>query len=315
MGGSVKNHLLSEPVHTDTDEKWERATVLIGRNARNHISRLEISVTAMHAVGVTEHIALEEDMTRIESIFVRHRNALWIRGSFTGMFTDYYIHLMEQKIRHNPELDMMLKEHLVMLSLYLTTRPWAETTGWTVNLRAPRVNLFATGGCTQESITGRLFTEDVREPDRNYFYSQTTSPHQKEPRLSTMEMETRNPLQWFEEFYHQSEQRPGRAFHMGDDDYAVVVAQPDCDLEWLASLDVEAVKQLEQTEEVKLLEVRKLRFFCGCDLLKIMPLLASWRNRMDDLFGEQEVIQVQCPRCAAVYPVSREMVLAFQEND
>jgi hypothetical protein len=50
-------------------------------------------------------------------------------------------------------------------------------------------------------------------------------------------------------------------------------------------------------------------------LLKIMPLLASWRNRLDDLFGEQEVIQVQCPRCAAVYPVSREMVLAFQEND
>jgi molecular chaperone Hsp33 len=102
---------------------------------------------------------------------------------------------------------------------------------------------------------------------------------------------------------------------MGDDDYAVVVAQPDCDLDWLASLDVEAVKQLEKTEEVKLLEVRKVRFFCGCDLLKILPLLASWRNRMDDLFGEQEVIQVQCPRCAAVYPVSREMVLAFQAND
>jgi molecular chaperone Hsp33 len=269
----------------------------------------------MHAARVTEHLALEEDMTRIESIFVRHRNALWIRASFTGLFTDYYIHLMEQKIRHNPELDMMLKEHIAMLSLYLVTRPWAETTGWTVNLRAPRVNLFATGGCTQESITGRLFTEDVREPDRNYFYSQTTDPYQKEPRLSTMEMESRNPLLWFEQFYHQSEQRPGRAFHMGDDDYAVVVAQPDCDLDWLASLDVEAVKQLEQTEEVKLLEVRKLRFFCGCDLMKIMPLLASWRNRLDDLFGEQEVIQVQCPRCAAVYPVSREMVLAFQAND
>ena len=284
-------------------------------NAGTDISRLEIPMAAMHAVGVTEHIALEEDMTRIESIFVRHRNALWIRASFTGLFTDYYIHLMEQNIRHNPELDMMLKEHIAMLSLYLVTRPWAETTGWTVNLRAPRVNLFATGGCTQESITGRLFTEDVREPDRNYFYSQTTSSHQKEPRLSTMEMDNRNPLHWFEEFYHQSEQRPGRAFHMGDDDYAVVVAQPDCDLEWLASLDVAAVQELEQSEEVKLLEVRKLRFFCGCNLMKILPLLASWRNRLDDLFGEQEVIQVQCPRCAAVYPVSREMVLAFQEND
>jgi molecular chaperone Hsp33 len=155
----------------------------------------------------------------------------------------------------------------------------------------------------------------VREPDRNYFYSQTTDPYQKEPRLSTMEMEGRNPLLWFEQFYHQSEQRPGRAFHMGDDDYAVVVAQPDCDLDWLASLDVDAVQNLEQTEEVKLLEVRHLKFACGCDLNKILPLLASWRNRLDDLFGELEVIQVQCPRCAAVYPVSRDMVSSFQANE
>ena len=280
------------------------------------ISHLDISTFHVHDWAVImDGEIMEEEFTRLESVFVRHRNALWIRASFTGMFTDYYIHLMEQKIRHNPELDMMLKEHIAMLSLYLVTRPWAETTGWTVNLRAPRVNLFATGGTTQEAITGRLFTEDVREPDRNYFYSQTTSNYQKEPRLSTMEMDSRNPLQWFEQFYHQSEQRPGRAFHMGDDDYAVVVAQPDCDLEWLESLDVDAVKRLEQEEEVKLLEVRKLRFFCGCDLNKILPLLASWRDRLDDLFGEQEVIKVQCPRCAATYPVSREMVSAFQSNE
>jgi molecular chaperone Hsp33 len=258
---------------------------------------------------------IEEDFTRLESVFVRHRNALWVRASFTGLFTDYYIHLMEQKIRHNPDLDLMLKEHLVMLSLYLTTRPWAETTGWTVNLRAPRVNLFAAGGCTQESIIGRLFTEDVREPDRNYFYSQTTTPNGKAPRVSSMEMPTRNPLEWFEEFYHQSEQRLGRAFHMGDDDYAIVVAQPDCDLDWLAALDVEAVKNMERDEETKLLEVRRVRFHCGCNLLKIMPLLSSWHDRLDDLFGELEVINVQCPRCAAVYAVSREMVVEFQRKN
>jgi molecular chaperone Hsp33 len=256
----------------------------------------------------------EEDYTRIESVFVRHRNALMIRASFTGLFTDYYIHLMDHQIRHHPELDLMLKEHLAMLSLYLTTRPWAETTGWTVNLRAPRVNLFAAGGCTQEAIVGRLFTEDVREPDRNFFYSQTTSPHQKEPRLSTMEMESRMPLDWFEAFYQQSEQRPGRAFHMGDDDYTVVVAQPDCDLDWLAGLDVDAVRQIEQTEEVKLLEVRRLRFFCGCDLGKILPLLSTWKNRLEVLFGDQQEINVQCPRCAAVYPVTRSMVSDFQDD-
>jgi molecular chaperone Hsp33 len=85
-------------------------------------------------------------------------------------------------------------------------------------------------------------------------------------------------------------------------------------LDWLASLDVDAVRQIEQTEECKLLEVRRLRFFCGCDLNKILPLLSSWKNRLDVLFGEDETIKVQCPRCAAVYPVTREMVRDFQED-
>jgi molecular chaperone Hsp33 len=101
---------------------------------------------------------------------------------------------------------------------------------------------------------------------------------------------------------------------MGDDDYTVVVAQPDCDLDWLASLNVDAVRNIEQNEEVKLLEVRRLRFFCGCDLKKILPLLSSWKNRLDVLFEGEERIKVQCPRCAAVYPVTREMVSDFQED-
>lgn len=266
-----------------------------------------------HTVAVVMESEGEyEEFTRLEAIFVRHRNALWVRGSFTGMFTDYYIHLMEQKVRHKPELDLMLKELLVMLSLYLTTRPWAETTAWTVNLRAPLVNVFATGGCLDESITGRLFTEDVREPDRNFFYSQTTAPKWDTSRLSSMEMTSRNPLDWFESFYHQSEQRPGRAFHMGGDDYSVLVAQPDCDLDWFHGLDLDALKNIESCEETMLLEVRRIRFHCGCNLAKILPLLASWHKRMDELFGEQDEISVQCPRCAANYRVSRSMIAEFQ---
>ncbi len=35
-----------------------------------------------------------EDFTTIESIFVRHRNALLLRGQFTPIYTDYYLHLM-----------------------------------------------------------------------------------------------------------------------------------------------------------------------------------------------------------------------------
>ncbi|MFN5868909.1 MAG: disulfide bond chaperone, partial [Akkermansiaceae bacterium] len=82
-----------------------------------------------------------EDFTKIESIFVRHRNCLMLRGQFTDIYTDYYLHLMEHSIRYPEELDAMLKDALAVLTLHLTARPWSETIAWTVNLRAPRINL------------------------------------------------------------------------------------------------------------------------------------------------------------------------------
>ncbi len=252
--------------------------------------------------------------TRMESIFVRHRNALLVRADFSQLFIDYYIHLMEQKIRHSSELDSMLKEHIAMLALHLVARPWAETVAWTANLRAPRVNVFASGGSTEESITGRLFTEDVREPDRHYFYSQTITPQLAQPRTSTLEVTGRDPLRWLEQYYLQSEQRPGRAFHLEGDSYALLAAQPGCDLEWFHSVQVETIREIEQVEETKLLETRRLRFHCGCNLERILPILGSWRHRLDDLFGESDEIQIHCPRCAAHYMVTRDM-LASEESE
>lgn len=249
-----------------------------------------------------------EDFTKIESIFVRHRNALVLRGQFTPIYTDYYLHLMQHGIRHAAELDQMLKDALAMLTLHLVARPWAETVAWTVNLRAPRVNLFVTGGSTQESITGRIFTEDVREPDRNFFYSQTTAPDQHEPRTSTLEVDDKDPVTWISQFYDQSEQRPARAFRLEDENFVLVAAQPDCDMEWFDGLTEESIAAIDTTEETKVLETRRFRFHCGCTLERILPVLGGWKDRLDELFEDADVIKIQCPRCAAKYQVTRDML-------
>lgn len=251
---------------------------------------------------------IQEEFTKVESIFIRHRNALMIRGQFTPIYTDYYLHLMQHGIRHAADLDQMLKDALAMLTLHLTARPWAETIAWTVNLRAPRINLFVTGGSVTESITGRIFTEDVREPDRNFFYSQTTTVQGGEPRLSTLEVDDRDPVHWISQYYDQSEQRPARAFRLDDENFVLIAAQPDCDMEWFEALDEDAVAVIEQTEETNALESRLFRFHCGCTIEKILPILGSWRERPDDLFEESDHIILQCPRCAARYTVTRDMI-------
>lgn len=250
-----------------------------------------------------------EEYTEFESIFVRHRNALLVRGQFTSIYTDYYLHLMQHNIRPPADLDQMLKDMLAMLTLHLIARPWAETIAWTGNLRAPRVNLFVTGSSFGEAITGRVFTEDVREPDRNYFYSQTTTVENATPRISTLEIEGKDPIAWVRQFYEQSEQRPARAFRLEDENFALVAAQPGCDMEWFDALTPESVATISPDEETTLLETRRFRFHCGCTVDKILPILGGWRERLDDLFEGEEHINIQCPRCAAKYRVTRDMIV------
>ena len=252
---------------------------------------------------------VSEEFTKIESIFVRHRNALLLRGQFTPIYTDYYLHYMQHGIRPAAELDQMLKDTLALLTLHLVARPWSESIAWTANLRAPRINLFVTGGSFDEAVTGRIFTEDVREPDRNFFYAQTTTVENATPRTSTLEIEGKDPILWISQYYEQSEQRPARAFRLEDENFAIIAAQPDCDLEWLASLDEAAVAKITATEETTLLETRRFRFHCGCTLDKILPILGGWKDRLDDLFGDAASISIQCPRCAAKYEVTREMIV------
>lgn len=250
-------------------------------------------------------------MTPIQSIFVRHRNALLLRGQFTDIYTDYYLHCHDHGLRYAPALDAMLKDALAVLTLHLTARPWTETIAWTANLRAPRVNLFVTGSPRGELVTGRVFTEDVREPDRNYFYAQTTTEAASEPQLSTLEIEGNDPVSWLEQLYLRSEQRPARCFRLPDEHFALIVAQPDCDLPWLEALDDASVAMIEDNEETSLLETRRFHFHCGCNLERILPILACWKDRLDELFQEAEEIAIQCPRCAAGYRVIRTQLAAL----
>ena len=259
------------------------------------------------AQRVSEQVPVEE-FTKVESIFVRHRNVLAVRAQFTPIYTDYYLHLMQHQLRNPPDLDGMLKDLLAALTLHVVARPWAETIAWTVNLRAPRVNFFATASSLEELVTGRLFTENVREPDRNLFYSQTTTQPGAEPRTSTLQVDGSDPLFWVEQYYTQSEQRPCRAFRLDDETYMLFAAQPDYDEEWFAALDEATAATLERDQETKLLETRRFRFRCGCDLDRILPILGGWRDKPEELFGDEDKITIQCPRCAARYLVTRDML-------
>tara|TARA_Y100000385_G_scaffold286990_1_gene350198 strand:- start:1472 stop:2233 length:762 start_codon:yes stop_codon:yes gene_type:complete len=244
-----------------------------------------------------------ESFTKVESIFVRHRNCLLLRGQFTPIYTDYYLHLMEHKIRHSNDLDAQLKDLLAVFTLHLTARPWAETIAWTVNQRAPRVNFFVTGSSTFENVTGRLFTKDVKEPATSLLFSQTTASGQ-EPRTTSVELSSNDPIQWIEHYYAQSEQRPAKCFRLDDENYVLIAAQPGYDEEWFGELDAKKVAAITEDEQTKVLETRKFGFDCGCSKERIVSTLGAWKEKPGELFQGEDTITVNCPRCGAHYPVT-----------
>jgi molecular chaperone Hsp33 len=250
----------------------------------------------------------------VSSSFVRGRNALAVRAGFGALYTDYYLHLMQHGLSLEPGHDEILKDALAAFTLYLTSRPWKEVTAWTTNLRDPLLNVFVTGNSLAGTVTGRVFTEGVRELDRGRLYSQVTL-NGGSARQSFVEIDGNDFLAIAERFHRQSDQRPARFFRLGPEEFVLVAAQPQCDTRWLENLDEDAARTLEEFEEVSLLESRVFRFGCGCDVDRVLPALAPLSaSDLDDLFDGVDSLKVTCPRCAAVFLVRREQIEAFRAD-
>ena len=250
-------------------------------------------------------------LVEVRSYFVRKRNALVTRGQFGPVFMDYYLHVADHGLRLAESLDVMMKESLIGMVLHLAAKPHNEEHAWTVNFHHPRANFFVTGDNKLATVTGRCFTENVRVLDQQMFFAQQQKVGMP-LRQSAVEFTGGSFLRAVEQFYAQSEQRPGRFFEHGDEDYVFVSAQPQCDEEWLLNLTEEKVRELDKNEELSLLETRAYRWECGCTPEKLyMALLPHAQRDIDGIFAGMEVLKATCPRCARRYFIDREQLEAW----
>ena len=251
---------------------------------------------------------MTDDFVTVESIFVRQRNCHLLKAQLSPIFTDYYLHLMQHGLRNEDPVDSLLKNLTAYFTLHLVSRPWAEYHAWTINLRSPLVaNLFVSGSSLTESVVARAFTEDVRVPDQNTLFTQMIRDG-KNPQTSVILLHGDTPETWVEDYYRQSEQRIVRCFELPDENFILITAQPDADLDWLQNLTLEDAASIEKNEETKVMETRRLRFHCGCTIDKILPTVRTMKKDFADLLSEQGKLDITCPRCAAQYVVTADML-------
>jgi molecular chaperone Hsp33 len=251
----------------------------------------------------------------VRSYFVRGRNALLVRGDFSEFYLDYYLHQGQHGYQHQPGHDGRLKEALAALTLHIASRPWNESWAWTIHLGRQELNLFVTGDNRRGTVVGQLFTENVKADGRNLFLADLVR-ERGESRRSAVEFEGDESFEIVEEFYARSEQRPARFFRYSEEDYVLISAQPDCDLEWLQGLTEEAVRVLDQTETLSLLEQRRYRWECGCSQARMLTFLAPMmRADPEGLFQGEDSLRIGCPRCGARHVVTRETLEAVLDQD
>ncbi|MGE0712696.1 MAG: disulfide bond chaperone [Planctomycetota bacterium] len=249
----------------------------------------------------------------LQSFFVRHRNALFVRADFGALYEDYYLHLMQAQLELTPDQDELLKDALAALTLHLMSNPRDLSCAWTVNFRDPPLNLFVTGDSHDGNVVGRIFTEDVKVSERSLFFSQTSRPH-TQVRQSTVEFDSHDLFEIVESYYRQSEQFPARLFRLGGDEAAMVTAHPDCDRDWYFALDEVAVAQLAEHEELGFLERRRYHFGCGCRLITVVRVLVQAYGRDPErIFAGDEELTVKCPRCAGSFRIDRDILQSALE--
>jgi len=253
----------------------------------------------------------KETGLEVRSWFVRERNALLAQAEFGPLYVDYYLHLADHGIKPVPEHDAMFKRALAGFVLHCVSRPWNEITAWTINFQQPLVNLFLTGDNEDGTITGRVFTDNVKEMPENLFFADVVRGR-GEKRRSSVSFKGNDPFVAFEEFYTRSEQRGARFFDMGDESFALVSEQPDCDMEWFESLTPAGVKVIHEVEETNVMERRVQRWHCGCNQDRMLQVLApAFQADADGLFQDDAVIEIRCPRCSARHNVTREALEAY----
>jgi len=247
-----------------------------------------------------------EDAAAVICRFVRGRNALLAVADFGPVFMDCYLHLGRTNVVLAHGVDEKLKLQLASLALHAATLPRAVTCAWTLHLEEEGLNLFTVAENPTGRLTGQVFADNVRSVGGNILHAETVVAGGVR-RRSSVEFSGSDMLRAAEAYYRQSEQRPARFFALGGDEFAVLAAQPDCDVEWLESVETEEVQSLAGGDGRDPLETRLFRFECGCTPARLAAAIGpALGEGMDEVFAGDSHLQVDCPRCGLRHELARQ---------
>ncbi len=241
-----------------------------------------------------------------KSEYLPAREVLSLQLDMSQYLLDYYVHMGQHVGSMEKEHDDNLKTLIVCFAFHLTVRPPGETHAWTLHLHAETpYSLFVTGSAENNFIVGHVLSENIRHTDVNTLHAQI-SRSQGEASKSSVQCESSKITDIVEHYYLQSEQLPIRISLSQNTDTAVAIAaMPEYDTEWFAALDINTLAELKN-EKRKDIKSCMFQFSCDCSPDKLLPFLRSISDEeLEELYGNDEELTVNCPRCGRYFLISR----------
>ena len=234
----------------------------------------------------------------------RDHDALFVRADFGPLFAAYMDHVRRWENVPDGLALAFMRQGLGAATLHLSCRPRGESVGWTINIHQPATNVFLTGDTVDRTVTGRIFTENVKPSETSRMYVQT-SRAEKGAVQSAVEVTGLDVLDIFEQYYRRSEQTPARFFEITEEEFLMILGLPEVESDWVEALTREDALGLAE-RELDLLGETKYRFECGCSSEKILGVVRSLFGKdPDDLFRGDEGVEIFCPRCGRRWWVNR----------
>lgn len=225
-------------------------------------------------------------------------------ADFGPMFAGYLDHVRRWEAEPDGLSQTLMRQGLGAATLHLACRPVGESVGWTINFHAPPTNVFLTGDSGERTVTGRIFTENVRPTERSRMWVQT-SRGGGTPVQSTVDVQGHDVLQIFEQYYDRSEQTPARFFEVSDEEFVMLLGLPDTDDAWLKRLDREEAIGLAG-DGLRMIDEKVYRFQCGCCPEQILDTVRGMFGADPaELFQGEDGVEVFCPRCGRRWWVDR----------
>ncbi len=267
--------------------------------------------------GLLEYI-LHMSSTGLVAIaeYIPKREALLVRVDMSDYLIDYYLHRKDHAPETLPEHDEKLKELIACFAIHLSARTAQETHAWTVHLVADKpYSLFVTGntgvmddsGIARGFLVGHILTDNIRHTDVNSIHAQFT--HHGKTFNSMVRCDSADIAKMVQQFYEQSEQYPLRLILSQTSDTALgLVALPEYDAEWIASVDLEQLAA-SSNDERSPMRTCHFAFSCDCSPEKLIPFFQTMsKESLQELYGDDDELQITCPRCGKQFAIHRNQL-------